>query len=243
MLYKMAGLLLAAMLISACNEVPITPPEALPYVKLDAGGSTLFDQTVTWDPRGSEDVHSQWSCVLDEDTGLVWEVKGNAIDRNVDANSSANTYTWFDIYIDPDDGAKQNSGTEDGGDCTLTVNGCDTKSYVADKNTANPVLCDPDRNESGLSWRMPSQSELGTLVVCTTNKETCEDLSTVFIAKYFFPNTQKTFYWAGNLSPLLTKTAQSIDFRSGKDWDNPKNNAYPVRLVFGPVSDKWKEGL
>jgi hypothetical protein len=86
---------------------------------------------------------TNWNCVKDNVTGLMWEVKttdGGLHDRN-------NTYTWYE----PDNtknGGK--AGTQKGGRCKGSQ--CDTNAYV---NAVNL-----EGNCGYKDWRMPTPQEL-----------------------------------------------------------------------------------
>jgi len=84
---------------------------------------------------------TEWSCVKDNVTGLIWEVKttdGGLHDKN-------NTYTWYNPDPNTNGG---NAGTENGS--------ADTDSFVADVN--KEAFC------GASDWRLPTREELRSLV-------------------------------------------------------------------------------
>ena len=68
------------------------------FTKLDSNGNPLAMQNVAWSSNGSEAAGSQWACVRDNLTGLVWEVKTDVGDSSNTANihHKDNTYRWGD---------------------------------------------------------------------------------------------------------------------------------------------------
>jgi len=49
------------------------------FTKLGSDGTPLAIQNQTWDDLGNENSGTQWSCVKDNHTGLIWETKVNSI--------------------------------------------------------------------------------------------------------------------------------------------------------------------
>jgi hypothetical protein len=95
------------------------------FTKLNANGEELEDQTSTG------------SCVQDNHTGLVWEVKttSNKDDR----------YTWYNTNNSTNGGAV---GTDNGG--------ANTQAFVASVNSVG--LC------GATNWRLPNKNELVSIV-------------------------------------------------------------------------------
>lgn len=105
------------------------------FTKLDANGNDL--------PASA----SAWSCVRDNHTGLIWEVKttdGGLRDMN-------HTYTWYNPDSSTNGG---NAGTQNGGSCTGSD--CDTHAFVQAVNSQG--LCGAN------DWRMPTWLELMGIV-------------------------------------------------------------------------------
>lgn len=168
------------------------------FTRLGADGADL--------PSGYE----QWSCVRDNHTGLVWEVKRNDPDR---LQHRAHTYTWFDQNPDSNGGGE---GSPDGGQCAGSA--CDTQSYVAAINAM--ALC-------GFSdWRLPTVSELHSIMHL--------GVSAPPIDTDFFPHTQSfSDYWTGVTRPFNTGSAWVVSFWLGSDLSSLKSNARLLRLVRG----------
>ncbi|QQZ28860.1 DUF1566 domain-containing protein [Thiothrix subterranea] len=109
---------------------------------------------------------NQWSCVKDNVTGLIWEVK-------TDDNGLHDwdwTYTWYEPDATKNGG---NSGKQNGGACGNT-SPCDTNAYVQKVNTEG--WC------GAKDWRLPTREEMVNLM----------DVSKTPIPEYF-PNTQTRF--------------------------------------------------
>lgn len=106
------------------------------FSKLDAEGKDL--------PANAK----KWSCVRDNVTGLIWEVKtadGGLRDRE-------HKYSWYNPNSTTNGGA---AGVQNGGQCGGGI-ACDTHSYVQAVNATR--LC-------GYSdWRMPWRWELRSIV-------------------------------------------------------------------------------
>jgi len=176
------------------------------FTKLDANGAALADQSVDYDT-------TPWDCVVDNVTGLMWEVKtANGAGGLRDA---AHTYTWYSSDNTTNGG---NAGTENGGTCNDTTN-CDTEKYVAAVNAAG--LCGDN------DWRLPTRREFRTIV----------DHSTTAIGntidRNYFPNTVNTFYWTATTQASNTAGAWTTVFLNGGDNANFKNGQIRVRLVRG----------
>ena len=98
------------------------------FTKLDASGNALPESA------------SEWSCVRDNHTGLIWEVKstdGGPRDKD-------NTYTWYN----PDSSTNGRSAGTQGSN--------NTYKYVNDVNAQG--LC------GASDWRMPTRKELLSIV-------------------------------------------------------------------------------
>lgn len=101
------------------------------FTKLDDSGVPLSDQ------------FASPICVLDEVTGLTWEVK----DTLPNLNDPGYSYSWYSSSAVNDGG---DPGTENGGNCSDSVN-CDTEKFVAAVNAEN--YCGFN------DWRLPTIEE------------------------------------------------------------------------------------
>ena len=169
------------------------------YTKLDANGNDL--------PASA----SEWTCVRDNHTGLVWEVKttdGGLRDKD-------NTYTWYNPDSNVNGG---DPGEPDGGDCTGSD--CDTLGFTQAVNAQG--LC------GASDWRMPTLSELHSLAH-RGRKPPAIDID-------YFPNTP-TFdnaYWSAiPIASGASPSAMLVIFNSGRTPQSSKSNDLRVRLVRG----------
>jgi len=147
---------------------------------------------------------SEWSCVLDKKSSLMWEVKN----EGEGLQYARNTYTWFDGQ----------SGRDSG---TYTKNcywgkSCNTKSYIEDINKLE--LC------SFNDWRLPSRNELNSIVDYYGDSDTLIDLD-------FFPNTQMDTYWTSMSLKDSPSLAYEIPFFFGGSIARDKTIDTFVRLV------------
>ncbi|MDC0197759.1 DUF1566 domain-containing protein [Candidatus Thioglobus sp.] len=146
----------------------------------------------------------KWSCVVDNNNSLIWEVKSD----KKGVQYALNTYTWFD----------GNSGRDNG---TFTKNcywgkNCNTLSFIKDVNKSQ--LC-------GFSdWRLPSRDELNSIVDYYGEGDLLIDTD-------FFPNTQMDSYWTAisvNSNPSM---AFEVPFFYGGSMARDKTIDTFVRLV------------
>ena len=146
------------------------------FTKLDSNGNAL--------PEGA----SEWSCVQDNHTGLVWEVKQdeglhNAEDRYSWYNEDQLSNGGFEGYRRAGDLA----GAFNNNTCFGFVGGqsptyCNTTAFIDRVNTAG--LCGAN------DWRMPSREELvGIVNFELENVDDTNDHRSSLDTNYF-PNTQ-----------------------------------------------------
>ena len=181
------------------------------FTKLSAvDGSPLAIQNVAWDDAGSEAAGSQWGCVQDNHTGLVWEVKVNnaAHLRHQDW-----TYTWYNSDATKNGG---NVGSSTGTGCLAGAN-CNTQQYTADVNATS--LCGFN------DWRMPRMDELIRIVH--------KDRVSPAIDTAWFANTPSQVFWTASPYASNASNAWRVFFNLGHELDSNKSNSNRVRLVRG----------
>ncbi len=148
--------------------------------------------------------NSNWSCVLDQKTSLVWEVKG----ETEGLQYTMNTYTWFD----GDTGRKNNMYSKN----CFWGEGCNTQSYIDDINEAQ--LC------TYSNWRLPTRDELKTIINYYADDDILIDLD-------FFPNTQMGTYWTSMTAKDNPSLAYEIPFFFGGSIVREKFLDTYIRLV------------
>ncbi len=168
------------------------------FTKLDKGGNPL--------PQSA----TQWSCVLDNVTKLVWEVKTN----DAGLRDSNNTYSWYSSNGDLD-----SSGTQNGGNCP--DNDCDTYGYA--NNVNNISLC------GASDWRVPDISELYSIRDFSNNNNS----PTSFVDMAYFPNKSTSDYWSATPVPTTSTVLYYARYMGASDWHASTDEAMFVRLVRG----------
>jgi len=170
------------------------------FTKLDGAGAPLANQSLPFNS-------APWTCVLDNVTGLTWEVKsddGGLRDKDW-------TYSWLNSTGIDDDGDK---GVAARGQCSNSST-CDTEKYVAALN--NALICGQD------DWRLPTRSELLSLGNFGAG-------ATPLIAASHFPDLAVAAYWSASNAG---HEAASVDFVSGEWALVSKRDALAVRAVVG----------
>ena len=166
------------------------------YTKLAANGDPL--------PANA----AAWSCVRDNVTGLVWEVKtedGGLHDRD-------NYFTWYDPDLTTNGGV---SGLPDGGDCSGEIV-CDTDAFAQAVNAEG--LC------GASNWRLPLYGELLSIMTADRVNPTVDT--------GYFPNTNIDAYWSSSTSPQNPIGVFTLDFGAGGSFVTGKDLfGYPARLV------------
>ncbi len=164
-----------------------------------------------------DDEAAQFSCVRDNVTGLVWEVKtSDGGLRDLD-----HRYSW---YAEEDNGGA--AGDTNGPNTVCSIASCNTTDYIAAVNTAG--LC------GFYDWRLPTHQELLSIVHFGR-----ADLPRV--DSRYFPNTGAStattlWYWtsqpgADGVSNDAAQNAWAIDFISGVDNFLNKSDPVAIRLV------------
>jgi hypothetical protein len=145
-----------------------------------------------------------WSCVLDDKTSLIWEVKS----EKKGVQYALNTYTWFDGE------SGRNNGTFSK-NCYWGKN-CNTQSFIKDINKAE--LC------GYANWRLPTREELNSIVDYYGDSDLLIDTD-------FFPNTQMDSYWTSDSLNSNPKMAYETPFFYGGSMARDKTIDTFVRLV------------
>jgi len=191
----------STLLLAACDNRSGPGPEIhdSKYVALGEDGSQL----------GTGETGP---CVLDQFTGLTWEVKTST----PGLHDASGTYSWFNPQEDHS-GELDYRGTPNGGECDDSE--CDTFALVRAVNEAG---------HCGFNdWRMPSRDELGSI------SDPRKTLTPPSINTNYFPHTQSGDYWSSNDYQFHWSTAWLWNFGNGLDRVEWKASPSFVRLVRG----------
>lgn len=151
-------------------------------------------------------------CVLDQFTGLVWEVKTT----EPGLHFAQHTYSWFNPAEDAS-GDLDYRGMANGGDCEGSA--CDTHAFVTAVNAAG---------HCGFhDWRMPTRDELGSI------SDPRKSSTPPTINTQYFPHTQSGEYWSANDYQFHWDTAWLWSFGNGMDRVEWKSSPRYARLVRG----------
>ena len=179
------------------------------WSKLGHDGSELAVQNAPWSESGVEANGERWSCVRDNVTGLIWEVKES---DHSHPRYGGNVYTWY-----------QSDESQNGGYAgveAVDVVGCPT----APCNTEHYVQW---VNEQGLcgfqDWRMPNVSELLSIAV---NSELLPALD-----KQYFPNATLPRFFSKNTVAYDVNLAWYVYFTDASVSATNKSDPSHIRLV------------
>lgn len=188
------------------------------FIEKAGRGKAGFDFT-RLNANGDEQDGSadSWSCVRDNVTGLVWEVKAD----DGSFQDGGFTYSWYSEEVN---GGFE--GDETGANATCLLTNCNTSAYVAAVNAQG--LC------GFYDWRLPTHHELFSLM----HLGIADDVA---IDEDYFPNTgsvstEPLWYWtsvpsADGVNSDNAQNAWALDFDSGVDNFLNKSAVARVRLV------------
>lgn len=208
---RMALVLLCPLAIAGCGDIPALKPPVFDMTLLNQDGSVN---------DGKDYAKQPWACVLDNQSGLAWEVKrtGSGL-HGID-----NTYTWLDPNPDSNGGW---AGTANGGTCTGSD--CDTLSYAKAVNAEK--LC------GFTDWYLPSRYELNTIV----------DPSVFYpgptLPKAYFPESLPGKYWTDTTFKTRRAGAWVWRLDYGNDYVEEKSQALNVRLTHATVKKTGERSM
>ncbi len=180
------------------------------FTKIGADGEPLVIQFSEWEPQGSEDLGSNWACVRDNVSGLVWEIK------NADPASErffGHTYSWHNVDEQTNGGV---AGERNLGQCAGTFD-CDTAGFITAANEA--ALC------GRTDWRLPSVTELLSIVD--------HSLINPPVDSAFFPNVSLNAHWTSVTVADNPMLAWYVYFTVGTSGTISKSGRAHIRLVSG----------
>ena len=187
------------------------------YTKLDARGNKL--------PSSAR----SWACVLDNRSGLIWEVKtddGGAHDKD-------NEYRWGGEGVS-DMALANYDGNDESQRKQSRWNGKgkrydDWNKLITAANSEQ--LC-------GFSdWRVPDLYQLASLVRCRggSYKNLDDGCSGSYqrptIDTDYFPNAQSSWFWSSSPNAYGSSYAWIVSFDYGNDSNSNRGNSTSVRLV------------
>ncbi len=185
------------------------------FTKLDSNGIPLSEQDGTWGDYGNEKEGTKWSCVQDNHTGFMWEIK-----TTTGLHNYLDVYSWYntdDTTNGGADGEGSVATTCDGYDENDSTTYCNTQAFVARVNTAG--LC------GYKDWRLPS---LGVLHGIVDYSKANPAIDTTY-----YPNVESINYWSSSAYAYSSSYAWFVNFDSGYGSDFFRNYGYGVRLVRG----------
>lgn len=209
-LKRSIAILLIPVLFAGCDK--LVPTYVFDLTRLAADSSAY---------KGNNRFTEQpWACVLDNKTGLTWEVKT----ATPGLHAGTNTYTWYSRDENTNGGVE---GKRNGGVCTGSD--CDTESFIAAVNAER--LC------GYADWHLPSKDELRTLVDVTVR------MPGPTLPVDYFPNTQnsKFGYWSATVFRMHKGSAWGWRFDQAADFAAVKEEPRHVKLVHGtykPAEDQ-----
>ncbi len=178
----------------ATNNDSVDGNAGFSFTKLDANGDPL--------PADA----ASWSCVRDNVTRLIWEVKTTSGLHDIN-----NTYSWYNS--NPNENNTR-AGTQNGGVCTGSD--CDTEAFVTAVNAQG--LCGAN------DWMMPNINQISSIVDYS--------IRGVNIDINYFPNTSSsTNFWTATPEALTLTKAWAINSSSGSIATIIKDTPSRVRLV------------
>lgn len=185
------------------------------FTKLDANGNELLANA------------AEWSCVKDNVTGLIWEVKqgGNGTVGDEGLHDADDRYNWYTTDTSNDGGL---AGYEDndgaigaichGYNVGDAASYCNTQAFVERVNQAG--LCGAN------DWRLPTRDSLRSIVNHAS-------VTPAVVDTEYFPQTQNSSYWSSSPFAVSATDAWSVYFGYGNDKAGYKHHSAHVRLVRG----------
>ena len=161
-----------------------------------------------------------WSCVRDNITGVVWEIKTEEVGS---LHASEQRFTWFASENNGNFEGELNQGSQD---CNVSSQACNTQDFIQQVNQQG--LC------GFFDWRLPTHAELHSLV--HYGMLTPPKADTTFFPFWGGALARPRNYWtsqssADGVNEDSARNAWVINFDSGIDSFLNKGSLQYVRLV------------
>ena len=187
------------------------------FTKLGSNGSPITIQNQSWTSggTGTESAGTKWSCIRDNVTGLVWEIKTDNGSQDNDTTNNTHTnihhkdnkYRWGGkTAIGKTHSSKEGNYYND---WTGLVDGSNSEQLCGFNN-----------------WKVPTINELDSIVH--------KGESALPIDNNFFPNTQTQngYFWTASPDAVDSLSAWQLQFNDGGlDIRGIRNSNTYVRLV------------
>ncbi len=189
------------------------------FTKLDEAGNALLIQTGVYSEAGSSELGTKWSCVRDNHTGLIWEIKTDTL-QSENLHSKLDRFDWFNSSP-VSNGGDPGSDNANGNTCfgyaaAESTSFCNTQAFIDRVNQVG--LCGKS------DWRLPSLLELQSIAHLGLTTSPAIDTN-------YFPNTQSSLYWSDTPHANSSFDAWGVGFLAGNTEDSHRNGNNFIRLV------------
>lgn len=179
------------------------------FTRLDNNGDAVENPSFTF------------SCVRDNVTALVWQVKEDEDTSSI--NYADQAFTWF---AENDNGNFNGELNTPSASCNVQSQSCNTQAYIDEINTQG--LC------GFFDWRLPTPNEMQSIV--HYGKSNPPMVDSVFFPYLGRDNAQTLWYWtsqtsADGVNNDIANNAWAFDLQSGNDGFLLKTSEQRVILV------------
>lgn len=179
------------------------------FTRLDSNGDAVDNPSFAF------------SCVRDNVTGLIWQIKDNVDTTSIEYVDQS--FTWFSDEENGNFEGELNAGSTS---CNVSNGQCNTQDYVSEVNATG--MC------GFFDWRVPSASELHSII--HYGKTTAPLVDTVFFPYWGDSDSQPLWYWtnqpsADGLNNDVARNAWAFDMNTGNDGFLAKSSQQRVMLV------------